>query len=327
MTFLEKLKLSCKQNPQSVIFSEANDERIIQAARFIQDQGFAKPILIGGAFEVRDTASKINISTKGLKIINPNNEMEARPYKNHLIQQAAGKSLNRVEIDTIIREPITQSLMRLIGGNADIAFAGNRGNIAQVISNGLKWSGIHGNYKRVSSFYLMVSQDNKNIYAFSDCSINVAPNSNQLAEIALKTAETFFKTTGRQPRVAFLSFSTKGSAKHKKVDLVRDAVSLFNENNVGYVCDGELQFDAAVDQVIAKQKAPNGYLNGIANVFIFPSLDSANIAQKIASQIGGYTSIGPMVQGLNNSLHCLTRSCTVEEVINSVLLASAMKKN
>ena len=325
MTYLEKLKMACGQNPQRVIFAEANNESVIKAARSLLDQELAEPILLGGAFEVRDLAAKINIATKGLKIVNPNHEREALPYINYFIRQEKNKNISSFEARNIIKEPINQAIMRLMNGHGDIAFAGNNSSTAKVVSAGLKWSGVIKNYNRVSSFYLLISPDNKDIYAFADCSVNISPSPVQLAEIALKTATNFQLITGRRPRLAFLSFSTKGSASHKNVEIIQTAVKIFVESNSGFVCDGELQFDAAVDQTIAKKKAPNGSLNGNANVFIFPSLNSANIAQKMAAQIGGYTAIGPMIQGLNDPIHCLQKNCTVEEIINSVLLASEMK--
>ncbi len=325
MICLEKLETICRNNPQIVIFAEAKDKSIIKAARVLSDQGLAKPILLGGAFELRDLAEKINVATKGLLIKNPNHEKETKPYLSKVIAQSRNKKLSKFEAGQIVKEPITQAIMRLICGNGHIAFAGNKSNISKVISAGLKWSGVKATYKRLSSYYLLISEDNQDIFALADCSINIAPDPAQLAEIAIKTAANFQIITGRQPRVAFLSFSTKGSANHEKVDIVREAVNIFSKNSSGIACDGELQFDAAVDKTIARKKAPNGSLNGNANVFIFPSLNSANIAQKIAVEIGAYRAIGPMFQGLENHLHSLPKSCAIEEIINSVLLASVIK--
>jgi phosphotransacetylase len=325
MSYLEKLKVICRENPQRVIFAEANDEHVIKAARILTDQELAKPILFGGAYQVRDLATKINVRTRGLKIINPSHQRETEPYLNRISSQNSTKKLSRFEAGQIAKDPVIQSIFRLKSRHGDIAFAGNRSNTSKVLSAGLKWSGVHSGYNRMSSFYLLISKDNKDIFSFSDCSVNISPNAVQLAEIALKTATNFQRITGRQARVAFLSFSTKGSAIHKKVELVQQAVNIFRKKRSGIICDGELQFDAAVDQIVAQKKAPNGSLNGNANVFIFSSLNSANIGQKIAVQMGGYAAIGPMIQGLNDSLHILSKSSTTEEIINSVLLASVMK--
>jgi len=156
-------------------------------------------------------------------------------------------------------------------------------------------------------------------------SINIEPSAKTLAEIAIKTAEVYKQITNTEPKVALLSFSTKGSAKHAKVERIINAVGIVKSLNPELLCDGELQFDAAFDPIVAQKKAPNGVLNSSANVFIFPTLNSANIAQKIVEQIAKFHLAGPMIQGLEHHLHGLPINCTAESIVNSVVLASYLK--
>ncbi len=214
---LENWKQTCRENPQTVVFAEANHDSVIRAARFLFDEGLANPVLLGGGFELRDLADKLKVNTRGLKIVNPNHAQETDGFLPHILKQ--NKNLKRLEAANLIKDPVIQSIFRLKGGRADLAFAGNNSSVANVVSKGLKWSGVHNAFRRVSSFYVMISPDTKNVLAFADCSVNVFPNPRELAEIALKTALNYKLVTGRQPRIVFLSFSTKGSAAHKKLKI------------------------------------------------------------------------------------------------------------
>lgn len=323
MDFLNKLRDKCFQQPQRVIFAEGNDERILQAARFLKDHSLAEPLILGGNYEIRDLAEKCRVKTRGLVIVNPGNDVHLKPVREKLFSE--NKQLSRFQIELELKKPIRFAIEKMRIGHADIVLAGNNSTMAEIASAAVKYSGINPGYQRASSFYIMYSERLKKLICFADCSINVNPEPQQLSEIAIKTAENFEKISGRQAKVALLSFSTKGSASDPKVDLVSNTLQIIQKMSPRLAVDGELQFDAAIDPAVAAKKAPNGSLNGMANVFIFPSLNAANIGQKIAEQIGGFDSVGPMLQGLNYPLHHLAKSCTVQGIINSVLLASYMK--
>lgn len=323
MNFFEKLKTACKLNPQRVIFSDGRDERIIAAARYLKDNELAEPLILGGNFEIRDLADAHKIKTRGLNIINPKNSAQLNPIMERIKKTYLNSDSFAVE--NALKEPLNFAIQKVRFGHADLVMAGNQGTMQNVASSAIRHCGILQGYQRLSSFYLMLSKDFRNVVAFADCSINVNPTADQLVEIALKTAQNFEKITDRQARIALLSFSTKGSAAHPRVDLVKKAVQKINKASPQIVADGELQFDAAIDPLVAEKKAPNGSLNGKANVFIFPALNASNIGQKIAEHVAGYISIGPMLQGLKFAVHHLAKSCTVEGIINSVLLASYMK--
>jgi len=322
MLLIEKFKNICRSNPRTVLFAEANDQRIIQAARYLKDSQLAHPILIGGKFEVREIADDLNISTRGLEIINHNHQKDVQPFLEQLLHQGRFREYSRDELEIYLKDVLIYTLTRLYFNKADFAVAGNLSSMEKVARAALAAIGVCPKFKRASAYYLLFSTDQKKIYLFTDCSINVNPSAENLAEIAVKCAEKYIRIIGLVPRVAFLSFSTKGSANHQGIEKVTHAVEIAKKINPSLICDGEIQFDSAVDPFVAKKKGAYNSLNGKANVFIFPSLNSANIAQKIAEHIGGFISIGPMIQGLVKDVHHLPKSCTVENVINSVLLGS-----
>lgn len=325
MLIIEKLKKLCKENPQRIIFAEAGDERIISAANWLLKEGFAEPILCGGIFELRDMADKLGISSKNFQIINTEHEKEFRPYVAQLSKKVENQISSAYAIESLVKNAVIQSILRIKFGHADIVLSGNKSNMAKTARAAIRFSGVNKNLMKASSFYMLVSPDQKNTYFFADCSINVTPSARDMAETAILTAQHYSLITGREPRVALLSFSTKGSAKHQSIDTINEALKLIHKQNSNLICDGEIQFDTAVNSLVAEKKAPDSSLNGKANVFIFPSLNSGNIAQKIAEHIGAFFSIGPMFQGLNHDVHHLPKSYSVDGIINSALLASYLK--
>jgi phosphate acetyltransferase len=186
--------------------------------------------------------------------------------------------------------------------------------------------GIRPTSNNVSSIFLMISPDGDNAYTFADCAVIPDPDSKQLASIAAESAEFHHFLTGEEPVVAFLSFSTKGSASHYRVDRVREAVEIFGKKYPQIIHDGEVQVDAAIIPEVNKLKIPNSPINGEANVLIFPNLDAGNIAYKITQRLGGYFAWGPLLQGLNKPVHDLSRGCSVDDIINVSAIA-ALQRN
>ena len=258
MNLPEVFREHCLKNPQRVIFSDGADERILQAARFLKDSSIAEPLILGGAYEIRDLADSLNISTRGLKIINPQNAGSYQPLLNMLLKE--NQKSQRIRLEQEIKEPLPFAIQKQKINQADIVFSGNLGTMKKVSKAVLKFAGIKPGYKRLSSFYLMFVPVSNRPVAFADCSINVSPTDTQLAEIAIKTAENFEKITGRQARVALLSFSTKGSASHPRAELVKGTLQLIKQLKPNLLVDGELQFDAAIDEKVAQKKAPGGSL-------------------------------------------------------------------
>ena len=220
-------------------------------------------------------------------------------------------------------DPLVASALLVKNGDADAAVAGATRPTADVLKAGLQILGVSPEVEIVSSCFLMVLP-NGNQFAYGDCAVIPDPTSEQLASIAISTALTFEALTGEDPRIAMLSFSTHGSANHPRVTKVKNATDLVRKHDPELIVDGELQFDTAVVPEIAENKAPNSPVAGNANVFIFPDLDSANIAYKITERLGGARAIGPLLQGLNGIFHDLSRGCSIQDIVD-ISIVSALQ--
>jgi len=218
-------------------------------------------------------------------------------------------------------DPLIAAALLVKSGKADAAVAGATRSTGEVLKTGFQILGVSPEVEVVSSSFLMVLPNGINL-AYGDCAVLPEPNSEQLCSIAISTASTYKTLTGEEPRVAMLSFSTHGSADHPKVIKVRDAVSLIRECDPKLLVDGELQFDAAWVPEIAASKAPDSLLQGAANVFIFPDLDSANIAYKITERLAGARAIGPLLQGLDGIFHDLSRGCSTQDIIDLAVISA-----
>lgn len=324
-SLFERLQAVCAEHPQRVIFAEGGQESVIRAARVLQDKHWALPELVGGPYEIRDMADNIRLPSRGLKISNPGNGALREALLKQIRYKLAYKDLDRATLENLLADPIVQSVVRVRNGTADMACAGNKSGIVPTVRIYLQHAGLKAGFTRAAAGYFLLGPDEEDIMAFADCSINVNPTAAQLAEIALHTAQCFQLLSGREARVAFLSFSTKGSARHEKAEKMARAVEMARKMDGQLICEGEIQLDAAIDKIVAQKKAPHSRLNGKANVFIFPSLNAANIAEKIVSHIAGYRSIGPVLQGFNAALHYTPGHLQTARIIDQVLLGAFFK--
>ena len=225
-----------------------------------------------------------------------------------------------------LNDPLHFAMAMVACDDADCLVAGAITSSSEVIRTAIRMIGIRPTSNNVSSIFLMISPDGDNAYTFADCAVIPDPDSKQLASIAAESAEFHHFLTGEEPVVALLSFSTKGSASHYRVDRVREAVEIFGKKYPQIIHDGEVQVDAAIIPEVNKLKIPNSPINGEANVLIFPNLDAGNIAYKITQRLGGYFAWGPLLQGLNKPVHDLSRGCTVDDIINVSAIA-ALQRN
>lgn len=225
-----------------------------------------------------------------------------------------------------LNDPLHFAMAMVACDDADCLVAGAITSSSEVIRTAIRMIGIRPTSNNVSSIFLMISPDGDNAYTFADCAVIPDPDSKQLASIAAESAEFHHFLTGEEPVVAFLSFSTKGSASHYRVDRVREAVEIFGKKYPQIIHDGEVQVDAAIIPEVNKLKIPNSPINGEANVLIFPNLDAGNIAYKITQRLGGYFAWGPLLQGLNKPVHDLSRGCSVDDIINVSAIA-ALQRN
>jgi len=277
-----------RRSPKRIVLADAGDQRAVEAAARLNNDGLAE------AFVIEDPSAHLTPAVK----------------------EAAEKTIKPVDLD----DPLDIAVLMVAAGDADGCVAGASRATPDVIRAGLRILGTAGS-TTVSSCFLMVLTDGQ-VLAYGDCGVLPDPDSHQLASVAIASAETFRQLTGEEPRVAMLSFSTKGSADHPRVDKVRQATELVRMQAPGLAVDGELQFDAAWDSAVARAKAPASDVAGAANVFIFPDLDSGNIGYKITERLAGANAYGPLLQGINGVVHDLSRGCSVEDIVSVSTIAA-----
>ncbi len=314
-----KLELKAKKQKRTIVLPESYDPRVREAVKRVIKNKSAKVILIS-------TGKKHNYPESPLLDILDIGF--AKQFAPGLVKLRKKKeknyTLSKSEME--LRDPLVFSAMLLKNGFADAVVAGSVYSTGAVIRNGLSIIGLSRGNKTVSSFFLFTFPKehslSKKIIAFADCGVVPYPSAEQLSDIAIETSRNFRRLTGIVPRTAFLSFSTKGSAKGTAPDKVIEAYRLTKKRAPDLICDGELQFDAAFVPEVARRKNPEGKIMGDANVFIFPDLNSGNIAYKIAERIGGAIATGPIVQGLAKPVMDLSRGCSADDIYNMVLIAS-----
>lgn len=325
MTVLEKCIERCRKKPKRIIFGDARDERVLKAARRLRDEHLARPLLIGGPVDLREFAAGCGLKTQGLSIRWPLHDPDFEKYVKELLARRGPKGLSRTQAEELLCQPLWYSAAALRNGRADISIAGNLSSTADVLRAGIQALGLAGRDELVSSFYLMQSSDGSRLLAFADCSVVPRPSAEQLALIARRTAAAFSRISGEAARLALLSFSTRGSARHERVEVVRQAVEILKKAALDFEFDGELQFDSALVPDVARKKAPDSPLRGTANVLIFPSLNAGNIGYKIAERIAGFQAMGPFLQGLAGSYHDLSRGCSVDDIVRTAVIASCLE--
>ena len=317
MSTVENLRRLAAQNPLRVVLPEVNDPRVQQAALRLSQNGLACPVLIGEANQYPEIAE-----VDGVEFRSITDESLLERCSQHLFNRMAHKGIDQAEARTLALEPVFFAALLVAIGEAEAAVAGSVAPTPHVVRATLRCIGTAPNTKTLSSFFLMQFPDRA--VTFADCGLVPDPNSQQLADIAVAAATSHRRLTGEEPRVAMLSFSTHGSAKHPKTEKVIEATRQVRKQAPGLVVDGELQFDAAWVPEVAQRKCPESEVAGQANVLIFPDLDSGNIAYKIAQRLGGALALGPLIQGAAKPMMDLSRGCSVEDIVNVSVIASVL---
>lgn len=317
MSLLQEIREKAKLKNKCIVLAEGEEERIIRAAEEIVEQKIARLILIGNKDVI---LSKANKSLDGVTIIDPNTE-DLTEYSNLLYELRKAKGMTMEQAVSLAKKPLYLGVLLVKAGKADGMVAGSVNSTGDTLRPALQIIKTAPGIKTVSSCFIMVLPEGckygeNGIMVFGDCAVNINPDAQQLADIAIASAQSAVSIAGIDPKVAMLSFSTKGSAKHEYVDKVVEATKIVKELAPDLKVDGELQFDAAVVESVASLKAPGSDIAGHANVMIFPDIQAGNIGYKLVQRLAGAEAVGPICQGFNMPVNDLSRGCSSEDVVN-----------
>ena len=315
----EGLKQKLSGRDMRIVFPEGLDERIVRAASRLAEEKRLTPILVGNIQQVQAKAQELGVSLEAAEIYDPASYAAMDELVAAFVERRKGKATEEDARKILLDENYFGTMLVYLN-KADGLVSGAAHSTADTVRPALQIIKTKEGVKKTSGVFIMVREDEK--YVFADCAINIAPDSNDLAEIAVESAKTA-DMFDMEPRIAMLSFSTKGSAKSQETERVSGAVEEAKRRDPSLVIDGEFQFDAAFVPSVAKSKAPDSPLQGDANVFIFPSLEAGNIGYKIAQRLGGFEAVGPILQGLNKPVNDLSRGCNEEDVYKLALITAA----
>ncbi len=313
------LSSRAQHDPQRVVFPEGEDPRILRAARVLADDGVAHPILLGDLDAIRRQADDAGVTLEEIELVDPRRAVDAEAMAQELWRRRQRRGLTLRAARGRVLDPMYYGLLMLRQGRADAFVAGADLHYVDSLRPALEVIGIAPGRRHVSGIYMMVFQ--QQTFFFADCTVNIDPDSETLAEIASATAQ-FVWRLGLEPRVALLSFSNFGSVKHPSAEKVRRAVDLLHEREPDLQVDGEMQADTAVVERILTRTYPFARLRSAANVLIFPNLDAANVAYKLLERLGGAQAIGPVLVGMAQPVHVLQRGAEVNEIVNLAVLAA-----
>ena len=340
MNFINELEKKAASAGKTIVLCEGEDKRVVEAASKIVKNGIAKIILLGTEEEVRSVAPDVDLS--GVKLVDPSTDPNADKYAEILFKAREGKINKKTGVPEyadvaaakayILKDRTMYGALILKADDADGFVSGACHSTANTLRPGLQVIKTAPGIKTVSSSFIMVAPETGNKYVpegialFADCAINIEPSAEELCDIAIATADTAKKIAGIEPRVAMLSFSTKGSGNDdkylKSVPKMQQAVELAKTAAPDLVLDGEFQFDAAVAPEVGELKAPGSKVAGHANVFVFPNINAGNIGYKICQRMGGWMAIGPVCQGFAKPLNDLSRGCSVEDIVATVAVTA-----
>ncbi|MFW5759156.1 MAG: phosphate acetyltransferase [Bacteroidota bacterium] len=325
MDLITKIKRQAKENQKRIVLPEGTEERTLKAAEIILREELAKIILLGNTDQIRDNAKKQGLSNiERSIIIDPANHDKKEFFAEMLYDLRKEKGLSKEESKKLVEDPLYLATLLIKNGDADGEVAGAANATGNVLRPAFQIVKTLKGISVVSGAFIMILPDKKwgedGMFVFADCAVHPDPTAEELAQIAVMTARTTRSILNVEPRVAMLSFSTKGSARHPMCDKVIKATQIAKEMNPGIQIDGELQADAAIIDSIGKSKAPDSKIAGNANVLVFPSLEVGNIAYKLVQRLANAKAIGPVLQGMAAPINDLSRGCSVDDIVNLVAI-------
>lgn len=323
MNIIQRIRQQAKQNLKTIVLPEGNEARVVHAAGILLKEKIATPILLGNSGQISGLAAQLEVDLTGAQILDPGQQPEFDEYAQTYYQLRKHKGMTQEKAREVMKDPLYFGAMLVKKGRAAGAVAGSINTTGNVLRAAIQIVGLAKGIKVVSSSFIMVMPQGE-ILTFADCAVIPDPDPEQLASIAISSANTHRKLVGSEPRIAMLSFSTKGSAEHELVEKVVRATEIIKQSASDLMVDGELQFDAAYVEAVGKKKAPGSPVAGKANVFIFPDLNAGNIGYKMVQRLAGAEAVGPVIQGLANPYNDLSRGCSVDDIVNVAAICSIL---
>ncbi|PXY02449.1 phosphate acetyltransferase [Marinifilum breve] len=327
MDLLQKIKENAKLHNKRIVLPEGTEERTLQATDILLEEGIAQIILIGAPEEIKEEADRLGLKNIDKAIIvDPKSHDKMEAYAEILVELRKKKGMTMEQAMELVQDPLYLATLMIKAGDADGEVAGALNATGDVLRPAFQIVKTMPGISVVSGAFIMILKDKNygddGMMVFADCAVHPNPTASELAEIAVATAKTTKAIAEMEPRVAMLSFSTMGSAKHEMVDKVAEATRLAKEMAPEFQIDGEMQADAAIVEAIGAKKAPGSEVAGKANVLVFPTLEVGNIGYKLVQRLAGAEAVGPVLQGMAAPINDLSRGCSVSDIVNLVAITA-----